>query len=972
MSLKERELENLFEKIRENIFNFLTSRLTVLTIVFLALSIVLMKRCFDLQIVHGQEYMDKFMLFTEKTRDIPSSRGSIYDCNGNLLAYDELAYSVKIEDVFEKSTTKNKDLNATIRLLITMIEKNGDHVVSDFNIILDENNQYVFNVEGTRKLRFLADVYGRTTIDKMTLQERNSSVEDVINYLCGKSMFAIGEYEKDSNDKDVFIVGKGYSKEELLKVLTIRYNMQLTSYQKYIGTIIAKDIQPTTVAMLMENNDVLPGVSIVEDTIRRYNYSKYFAHILGYVGKIDADEVKNFNERSEAEGGSPERYSTNDIVGKGGIEESMELLLQGQKGYERVSVDNMGKVIGILEREDSVAGNNVYLTIDMDLQIACYHILEQHIAGILSDKIINAKEYNPSANSTAGDIKIPIYDVYFATINNGLIDIGHFTSENATDTERTVYSKYISYKDGVYEKLRKEMTQSATSYNHLSLEYQNYELFIVNSILIKNGVLDMSLVNQEDSMYIAWTNDEVISMKEYLQYCISQNWINTDLLKLPQQYLDSEEIYKSVIDYVFEQLPDNVEFQKKIYRFMIKNDVLTGKEICKLICEQGQVILPEQVVQDFYDGKISSYQFMVDRIKNLEITPAQLALDPCSGTVVITDMEGHVKAMVSYPGYDNNKMANSVDPEYYSKLLNDKTGPLMNYATQYKAAPGSTYKMVSATAGLMEGVITVNSKTRCVGQYKQITPSPWCWKHVGHGDLDVTGAIQNSCNYYFYDVGYKLSTRSGSYNAQEGLETLAKYADLYGLTDKTGVEIEEYAPSVSDELPVPSAIGQGTNSFTAVGLTRYVSTIANGGTCYDLTLLQHSTDAQGNKLYDYSPDIRNHVDMPEQYWSAIKLGMKRVVEGKKYFRELEIECAGKTGTAEQTKSRPNHALFVGFAPYKEPQIAITVRIPFGYSSDYAAQTTKDIICYYFKLKDADDILNGTADTPEDGVSNNEI
>ena len=151
----------MFDRIVERFLNFITSRLTVLTALFLILGGILVYRCFDLQIVHGQEYLEDFILQTEKTRDISSSRGSIYDCNGVLLAYDELAYSVKIEDVNESGNGKNKKLNATIYNLIKMIEKNGDKVISDFHVILGESNEFEFDVEGTQLLRFLADVYGQ-------------------------------------------------------------------------------------------------------------------------------------------------------------------------------------------------------------------------------------------------------------------------------------------------------------------------------------------------------------------------------------------------------------------------------------------------------------------------------------------------------------------------------------------------------------------------------------------------------------------------------------------------------------------------------------------------------------------------------------------------------------------------------------------------------------------------------------------
>lgn len=178
---------------------------------------------------------------------------------------------------------------------------------------------------------------------------------------------------------------------------------------------------------------------------------------------------------------------------------------------------------------------------------------------------------------------------------------------------------------------------------------------------------------------------------------------------------------------------------------------------------------------------------------------------------------------------------------------------------------------------------------------------------------------------------------------------------------------------MSDELPVPSAIGQGTNAFSSVGLTRYVAAVANGGTVYNLTLLDSVRDNDGNIIKEFDAEVYNHVVMPQENWDAIRLGMRQVVEGKVYFKELGVQVAGKTGTAEQSTSRPNHALFVGYAPYnKEPEIAVTTRILFGYSSDYAAQATRDIISYYYGLEPVEDIVTGVANTPGAGVSNNEI
>lgn len=964
----------MFEEIRNYFINLITSRLTLLTLLFLLFGGVLIYRCFELQIVHGEEYLNDFMLSTEKTRDIASARGNILDRNGYVLAQNELAYSVKIEDVYE-NTNKNSNMNATIYRLIKLIEKNGDKVITDFKIVVNEDGDFAFTAEGAAQTRFLADVYDHTQIgeDVLTAEEASSTPLEVMQHLSrnkGKGFtFGIGDYEVEGDSDSDFIPGKGYTNEEWLQMVTIRFAMQQTSYRKYIGTTVATNVSDKTVAVIMENSEELPGVTIVEDTVRRYNDSKYFAHVLGYTGKISSDELVSLNEQVAAEGGSADTYTINDVVGKSGLEAYMETTLQGTKGYEKVVTNNTGKVMQILERTEPQAGMDFYCTLDHDLQIAVYNIVEQKLAGLVSSKIISAKEYKASENASSSDIKIPIYDVYFAVFNNSIVDIKHFSAEDAQETERAVYEAYLTYKDAAYEKLRYELTEGKTPYNKLSKEYQVYQSNIV-SLLQKNGVIMTEAVDSEDATQIAWAREEVISLNEYLQYCIAQNWIDVSKLELDEKYSDSAEIFSKLLDYIIDTIDRNTEFQKKFYKYMLLNDKISGKQVCMLLCEQGAVDVPPEDEEALYQNRITADRFMRNRIDNLDITPAQLALDPCNASVVITDVNtGEVLAMVSYPGYDNNKMANSVDAEYYAKLNADKSQPLLNYATQYKAAPGSTFKMVVASGALMNNVITLTDSVNCVGTYTAITPSPRCWKVTGHGGENVTTAIRDSCNYFFYDLGYKLATQSGSYDEQAGLNTLYQYADMYGLTEKSGVEINEYSPDVSDRDPVRSSIGQGSNSYTTVGLARYVTTVANSGTCYELTLLDKVTDSQGNVIQEYEPRIRNTVEMSDRYWNAIHSGMRQVVQNKSYFGDLAVNVAGKTGTAEQTSSRPSHALFVCYAPYETPEIAIATRIPFGYSSDYAAQLTRDVIKYYYGLAEEEELITGTADTPDAGVSN---
>ena len=414
---------------------------------FCVLGFVLIYRIFNLQIVNGESYLNEFTLKIKKERNIPSTRGKIYDRKGELLAYNELAYSVTIEDVYESGSNKNERLNKTISTLIGMIEENGDSIVMDFNIIIGDNGEYQFAVSGTQQQRFLADVYGKKYIDDMSYAEKTSTADDVINYLAGKSKFAIGEYAVPNNHKSIFHVGKGYSKEMLLKLINIRYAMSLNSFQKYIATTVATDVSDETVAVVMENAASLDGVSIEEDTIRKYVDGVYFSHVIGYTGKISQTELEELSTENDS-------YISTDIIGKAGVESYMESYLQGKKGSETVYVNNMGKVIETSNRKEPSAGNDVYLTIDKDLQKAVYNLLEQKIAGILVSKIRNIKEYTAPENATASSIVIPIDDVYFALINNSIIDIEHFSHDDATELEKSVYASFEMKQNQVLSTLK--------------------------------------------------------------------------------------------------------------------------------------------------------------------------------------------------------------------------------------------------------------------------------------------------------------------------------------------------------------------------------------------------------------------------------------------------------------------------------------------------------------------------------------
>ena len=961
----------MLEDIKESILNFITSRIFVLVVIFLAFFGIMMSRIFYLQIINGQNYADSFTMRIKREVSLPGTRGRIFDRNGQVLADNVLSYSVTMEDngTYKSAREKQSTLNRTVLKVIDIVESHGDNVIGDFGIVY-QNGSYAYTQEGRALLRFKADVYGYSSIDDLKPEEYVATADEMIEYLCGKKKFWISPDLYTEEQIKEYKVPTDLTPEQILKLVTIRYAISSNSFKRYVTTTVASDVSDATVAEILENQSNLQGVDIEQSSLRTYADSKYFANIIGYIGKPDQDELDTLKEQNED-------YDANDLVGKAGLEQYTETELQGKKGQRTIYVDSVGNVLEVESETQPESGHDLYLTIDKDLQIAAYNILEQRLAGVLVSKIQNIKQYVPGAHSSAMSIVIPIYDVYYALIQNHIIDTSHFTADDATDLERSVQQRFDTQLDDAISRIMAQLqSDSPTAYCDLPSDMKNYMSYIVSDILMgEDQVLMKSAVNTEDATYIAWAKDETISLKEYLEYAISMNWVDVSGLDVKNSYMNSEEIYQVVVDYISSKLATDSNFHTMLYKYVILNDVVTGREVCLLLYDQGILEYDEETVGKLRSGAYSAYSFMMDKIKNLEITPGQLALEPCSAGCVITDPNtGDVLANVSYPGYDNNRLTNTMDSAYYAELNRDLAGPLYSRSTQERTAPGSTFKPISAVAGLEEGVIRSTDIIHATGVFTEAYGSPTCWiynqYHGSHGNINMVDAIRVSCNYYFYEVGFRLGGgRSTGYSSDRALAALSKYAVMFGFDHTSGMELPESDPKISDSDGIRSAIGQGTHLYTVSQIARYVSTIANRGTVYDLTLLDKLTDSEGNTIEDYSASVYNNIDIADNSWNTIQEGMHQVAENTAAFKDLNLTIAGKTGTAQQSKSHPNHALFMGYAPYESPQIAIAIRIANGYTSANAASMAADIFSYYFDLTDKDELLNGSATTATSAVIN---
>lgn len=330
--------------------------------------------------------------------------------------------------------------------------------------------------------------------------------------------------------------------------------------------------------------------------------------------------------------------------------------------------------------------------------------------------------------------------------------------------------------------------------------------------------------------------------------------------------------------------------------------------------------------------------------------------DTQGGAAVVIDVrDGGVLAMASYPTFDLTTYTQN-----YNTLLADPLNPLLNRATQQVYPPGSTFKMVTAIGALEEGIIEPDTEILDTGRYlyyDDYQPQCWIYRDSGgartHDEENVSDAIMDSCNVFFFDAGRRL-----------GISLLEQYAAMFGLGESTGIELyeatgwmdgpeytESHGQTWYEGNTLPAAIGQGNSRFTPLQLANYVATLANGGTHYSAHLLKEVKSNDFSQVVEqYEPTVLNQLEISPENLSAVTEGMLRVTtEGsaKAYFADLGVQVAAKTGSAQVSSATESNALFVAFAPYEDPEIALAIVVEKGGSGSTLANIAAEILGYYF-------------------------
>ena len=423
-------------------------------------------------------------------------------------------------------------------------------------------------------------------------------------------------------------------------------------------------------------------------------------------------------------------------------------------------------------------------------------------------------------------------------------------------------------------------------------------------------------------------------------------------------------IGKTGIEYMFEKYLKGTDGEKQVD--MSVDGTITGEYVTQNAVAGNDVVLT--IDANLQKVTETSLENCINKIKSGGFSETY---DARGGAVVVMNVNtGEVLASASYPTYNPEWFIGTLETDKWNYMNDSKTHPLLNKTIQAAYEPGSIFKMITAIAGLETGVITPKEQMYDTGIYKKYGEEWKCWYytdyHRGHGYVNVTQALQHSCNYFFYETGDRA-----------GIDAIAKYALHFGLGKKTGIELpSELSGTVASKEnkkqwnpgdTLNASIGQGDNNYTPMQIARYLSAIANGGTVVKPTLIKtiikpDGTEVTREEIENYTNEklgIQNEDDgitiNPETI-NIAKEGMRMATSeagGTAYsiFKNFKVEVAGKTGSAEAGKDENDndvvHAWFVCFAPYENPEIAVVAMIENGGHGNYAAEIARDVLNQYF-------------------------
>ena len=917
------------------------SRIFVMLCGIIVLFAIIVLRLFSLQVIHGEEYEASVTTSTSKELAVPASRGNIYDRYGRPLATNSVAYSVTVDGSVELDLAAEEQ-EALAMALTDYLWERGYQEVDSLPI---SKNGTAFTFEGTAEEQETRANRWKASIGLSKKEQKAFTAADCLDYLY-ETYDAPLSY--DNQQKRAYISLRMLSDTNLM-ALTLA--MKLTDFGEVITDELPMD-QEAPYSFQFNGSETrernwkesmeMEKEQLAYDSLQTLDYLRdYF----GLPEGLPDDLVRNtLGIRYSLYMKRYQQYQTVTIASEIS-DKTLAYIEENQDTFPNVVIDTIslrvypeGKyfshILGYIRQmtendyalyKDDVdaEGNPLYSQTDIVGQDGMEKLYERELNGV--DGRVSIEVDNQGRRMSVIESTEPIAGKdLFLTLDSKLQKVAYDTLEN--ELKKSIIAKLTTTGKGSVSTL--ELFSAMIEVNHISAQ-------------------------------------KMIQAEEGMQKTL------TGLLKQaePSFRPDQEDAVTVAKDFLLEELAAGR---------------ITPRQLLLVMIEQGHLPATAEEKAAIEAGTMTPLTVILNKLNSGELSPADTGLDPCTGSVFVTQVgSGEVLASVTYPSYDNNELVNTFNNSYYNDLLQDGNTPLVNRPLKQKKAPGSTFKMITALAGLETETITANTIITDKGIFKDTgVPYARCWIYSNtggtHKDLTVEHALEVSCNYFFYELAYRMgNAENGGSNAS--ITTLNEYMAAFGLNSYTGLELDEYGPTMAspsnkeravktfnpdattsqtrwvDGDTIRTAIGQSINSYTPAQMTKYISTLANGGTLYKLHMVDHIQNPDGTLHSEVEEVVENVIELKQENLDTVYRGMYLVTNGERgtlrtAFKDLPVKVAAKTGTAEEDKNRNSHTWFVCFAPYDDPQIAITVMIPFGENSGTPApNVAKAIVREYLGL-----------------------
>ena len=928
-------------RLLDHFLDLCKNRIFVMLCGIIVLFAIIVVRLFSLQVIHGADYEESITASVSKKLPVPAPRGNIYDRYGRPLATNTAAYCVQVDG----SVTLEFDREETQELAAALTEalwtKGETHTDS---LPITKKAPYRFTFDGTEEEHQTRETRWKNSIG-LEKKQRDMTAEECLQWLYEtyEAPTAFTEAQKRT------YVSLCMSDDRNLMALTLA--MKLTDFGEEI-------------------TDELPLAKEAPYSFQfngNKNREKSWKESMGMDGEeIYFDSLQTLDYLRDYFG-LPEGLPGDLIRSTLGIRYSMYLQRYQQFQTVNVATDISDKTLAYVEENQDTFPCVIIDTISLREYPQGKYF--SHILGYIRQMTEN--DYALYQNDVDADGN-PIYSQTDIVGQDGMEKL--FERElNGTDGQVLIEVDNQGRRMSVIDST--EPIPGKDLFLTLDSELQKTAYDALENELRKAVLTKLTT-----------TGKNSVSTLELFQSMINVNHISAQDMLYAEEGTVQHTVYlrlKQVHPDFDPEQEDAAEVAKEFLQDALEKGNVTVRELTLMMIEQEHLPVTAQEKADIEAGA-SPLSLIIKKLSNGEMSPADTGLDPCTGSVFVTQVgTGEVLASATYPSYDNNELVNTFNNSYYNDLLQDGNTPLVNRPLKQKKASGSTFKMITALAGLETETITPETLITDKGIFKDTgIPYARCWIYSNtggtHKDLTVSHALEVSCDYFFYELAYRMGNVTTG-NSANSITTLNEYMAAFGLNNYTGLELDEYGPTMAspankeravktfnpdattsqtrwtDGDTIRTAIGQSINSYTPAQITKYISTLANGGTLYKLHMVDHVQNPDGTLHSKVEETVENVITFKEENLQAVYHGMWLVSNGERgtlrgIFDDLPIDVAAKTGTAEEDKNRNSHTWFVCFAPYDDPQIAITVMIPFGENSGTPApNVAKAIIKEYLGL-----------------------